>query len=456
MRELKYSARRVLSGLSLALLSTAANSASLMSVYELALENDKVLSAARNENQAAQQAGRQLTGLYYPSLDVGYDSIDTNQVINRSENDVFGSGESDFRTDVLSLSLTQPIFRWDYFSQRKVARAEISQADYLLAAAEQDLMLRAAEGYLLTLAARDNDFVTRAERDSMDAQLRLAEKRLEVGLADPTEVHESLARLEFTRSEVIAAENAVVDREEGLRVITGVVVADLQPLKDDLDMVSPDPADENSWIARALENNLTIKARIASAEVANAEYKVRKADRYPTVEFVANFNNRDSGGSLFGGGSDVDTTDLMLRGNWKVFQGGIMRARIKEALYIKQTAEDELALEEATVRREARNAYRGVVSSIAKSRALKISMEAQQNAVKSRIKGFETGSNSNIAVLDAKRDFYFVQRDYLKSRYEYLLSLLNLKRQVGSLSPEDLQMVNGMLSSSATSTSPDT
>ena len=83
-------------------------------------------------------------------------------------------------------------------------------------------------------------------------------------------------------------------------------------------------------------------------------------------------------------------------------------------------------------------------------------MDAQENAVKAKIKGFETGSNSNIAVLDAKRDFYFVQRDYLKSRYEYLLSLLNLKRQVGSLSPEDLQMVNNMLSSSATSTSPGT
>jgi len=454
MREFKYSVRWVLG--SLVLLSTAANSASLMSVYEMALENDKVLSAARNENEAAQQAGRQLTGLYYPSMDVGYDSIDTNQVINRSENDVFGSGESDFRTDVLSLSLTQPIFRWDYFSQRKVARAEISQADYLLAAAEQDLMLRSAEGYLLTLAARDNDFVTRAERDAVAEQLKLAEKRLEVGLADPTEVHESLARLEFNQAEVIAAENAVVDREEGLRVITGVSVTELQPLKDDLDMVSPDPADENSWIDRALANNLTIKARAASAEVANAEYGVRKADRYPTVDFIANFNNRDSGGSLFGGGSDVDTTDLILRGNWKVFQGGIMRARIKEALYNKQRAEDELALEEAKVRREARNAYRGVVSSIAKSRALRISMDAQENAVKAKIKGFETGSNSNIAVLDAKRDFYFVQRDYLKSRYEYLLSLLNLKRQVGSLSPEDLQMVNNMLSSSATSTSPGT
>ncbi len=438
------------------LVSSAAHSEDLMSIYQLAVENDKELSAARNENEAAQQAGRQRTGLYFPSIDLGYDHFETNQVINRSENDVFGSGESDFPTDVLSLSIKQPIFRMDFFSQRKVAKAEISQADYLLAAAEQDLMLRSAESYLLTLAAWDNEFVTKNERDSVAEQLRLAQKRLEVGLAHPTEVHESVARLEFNNSEVIVTENAVVDREEGLRVITGAAINSLQPLKDSFEMVPPDPADEKSWITSALENNLTVKARIAATEVEQAKHKVRKGDRYPTVGFEANFNNRDSGGSLFGGGSDVDTTDLVIRANWKVYQGGILRARVREAQYILQRTEDDLALEKANVRRDTRNAYRAVVSAIAKSKALQTSMNAQEQAVKSKIKGFETGANSNIDVLDAKRDFFFVQRDYLKSRYEYLLALLSLKRQVGSLSPGDLQMVNGLLQAGARTSAPAT
>lgn len=440
-------------GLAMGLASSVAYSENLMSIYQLALENDKELSAARNENEAAQQAGRQLTGLYYPSMDLGYDHLETNQVINQSENDVFGSGESDYPTDVITLRLEQPVFRWDYFSQRKVAKAEISQADYLLAAAEQNLMLRTAESYLLTLAAWDNEFVTKNERDAVAAQLRLAEKRLEVGLAHPTEVHESLARYQFNESEVIVAENQVIDQEESLRVIVGRSITELLPLRDSFEMAAPEPAEEASWINAAIENNLMVKSRESAAEVALAEFEVQKADRYPTVDFVARFNNRDSGGSLFGGGSDVDTTDLILRANWKVFQGGILRARIKEALYNKQRAEDDLALEQAQVRRQARKAYRAVVSAIAKSKALKTSMDAQGEAVKAKNKGFETGANSNIDVLDAKRDFFFVQRDYLKSRYEYLLGMLNLKLQVGRLSPEDLQMVNGMLQTGASASS---
>lgn len=440
-------------GLAVGQVSTAAFSEDLMTIYQLALENDNELSAARNQNEAAQQAGRQLTGLYYPSMDLSYDHLETSQTINSSENDVFGSGESDFPTDVMTLSLQQPVFRWDYFKQRQVAKAEISQADYILAAEEQNLMLRTAESYLLTLAAWDNEFVTRNERDAMAAQLKLAEKRLEVGLANPTEVHESLARVQFNESEVIVAENQVVDQEEGLRVIVGRSVTELQPLLEEIEMVPPEPADEASWIASAIESNLTVKARESAADAALAEFEVLKGERYPTVDFVARFNNRDSGGSLFGGGSDVDTTDLILRANWKVFQGGILNAKIKEALYVKQRADDDLALEQANVRRDSRRAYRTVVSAIAKSRALKTSMDAQEQAAKAKIKGFETGANSNVDVLDAKRDFFFVQRDYLKSRYEYLLGLLNLKLQVGRLSPADLQMVNGMLRTGASSSS---
>ncbi|MEE9446752.1 MAG: TolC family outer membrane protein [Arenicellales bacterium] len=449
MRRNKCRWLNVVSGALLGALSGQVYSADLMSIYQLALGNDSILRAALNENEAVKQAGRQVKGLYYPSLRAGYEHIETDQVINESENDVFGSGESDYPSDVLSLSLTQPVFRWDYFNQRKVSKAAMRQADFQYTAAQQEMMLRSAEAYLLALAAKDDAFVSTAERDSMSQQLDLANKRLEVGLGNPSAVQESVARLEFNRAQLIEAENVVIDREEGLRVITGAPIDSLLSLREDLKMSPPEPANQEDWIARALASNLTIQALQAAVDVAQASYKAQQADRYPTLDLVARFNNRDSGGSLFGGGSNVDTTDIVLQGNWTVFQGGILRAKIKESMFKKQQAENELDLAKANVRRETRNAYLGVVSSIAKAKALGLSMRSQENTVKAKEKGFETGVSSNVEVLDAKRDFYFVQRDFLKVRYDYLISLLNLKRQVGSLSPEDLQTINGMLGASA-------
>lgn len=417
----------------------------LLAVYRLALENDRAFSAAGNQFEAIKQTQRQAKGLYYPTLGIAAERIETTQEIIRSDNDVFGSGESDFPTNVLSLSLSQPLFRWDYVSERRRAGAEVDQAEYQFMAAEQELMLRAAEAYLLLLAALDNEFVTRAELDAVGRQVALAQKRLDVGMGNATEVYESQARHDLTQSDVIQAENAVADRREGLRVITGAMPGEPAALDADFDMVPPDPADPEAWIGQALVNNLAVKAREAAVDVAMAEYRLDKADRYPTVDITASFENRDTEGSLFGGGSEVESTDITLRAAWTIFQGGTLRARIKESMFKLQQAQDELELERNNVRRQTRNAYLGVVSSISRANALKSSLDAQAVTVQSKQRGFETGANSNLEVLDAKRDLFFVQRDYLKARYDYLLNLLNLKRQVGSLSPEDLAMINAML-----------
>lgn len=419
----------------------------LLTVYELARDYDKTYSAAENTYKAVQQTQQQANGLYYPNLSVSYEHSETEQEIVRSENEVFGNGKSDFPTDEASVSLTQPIFRMDFFRERKTARAEVRQAEYQFAAAEQELMLRTAESYLLALAAQDNEAVTRAELEAVGQQLRLAEKRLEVGLGDATETHESRARYELNQAEVLQAQNEVTDRLEALRSISGQVPAALDPLRDEIPMTPPEPADPEAWIQRAIDSNLSISAREAAVDAARAEHSRQRADRYPTVDLVASYNNRDTGGSLFGGGSEVDTTEVMVRAEWNIFEGRVRGGRIKEAFYNMQRAQDELQLEHDRVRRQTRNAYLGVVNSIARARALKSSLEAQEITVRAKEKGFETGSNSNLEVLDAKRDLYFVQRDYLEARYNYLLSMLNLKLQVGSLSPEDLARINGMLES---------
>ena len=432
-------------GIGMGIASGEAYSTDLMSVYQLAIENDRTFSASNNTFNAIKQSQRQVKGLYYPTFEVAVEHTETDQEINRSDNEVFGSGQSDFPTDVLTLSLTQPLFRWDYINQRRVAKAEVRQAEFQHIASEQELMLRSAEAYLLSLAAKDNEFVTNAELEAVGEQVKMAKKRLEVGLADPTEVHESEARFQLNQSEVIEAENAVIDQLEGLNTITGEFLSDLIPLKESFEMPPPDPTDPEMWIAQAEANNLAVKALEAAVEVAMAEYKSQKSGRYPTVDLVANFNNRDTGGSLFGGGSDVDTNDVTVRAAWTVFQGGSLRARIKEAMYTLQRAQDDLELGKRNVRRETRNAYLGVVSSIAKANALDAALKSQEITVKAKQKGFETGANSNLEVLDAKRDFFFVQRDFLNARYDYLMSMLNLKRQTGSLSPEDLGVVNGML-----------
>ena len=59
--------------------------------------------------------------------------------------------------------------------------------------------------------------------------------------------------------------------------------------------------------------------------------------------------------------------------------------------------------------------------------------------------GYEVGTRNVVDLLQSERGLYAAQRDYAKSRYDYVISVLRLKLSVGSLSPEDLFNVSSQM-----------
>jgi outer membrane protein len=65
--------------------------------------------------------------------------------------------------------------------------------------------------------------------------------------------------------------------------------------------------------------------------------------------------------------------------------------------------------------------------------------------VEGRTRGYRSGVFTLLDVLDSERELYQTRRDLARARYEYLLNLLQLKRQAGTLSEDDLVYLNGLL-----------
>jgi outer membrane protein TolC len=65
--------------------------------------------------------------------------------------------------------------------------------------------------------------------------------------------------------------------------------------------------------------------------------------------------------------------------------------------------------------------------------------------VEAKREGFKAGVNTNVEVLDAVRDLYGSERDYINAKYQFILSTLQLKRVTGSLEVADLERVNSWL-----------
>jgi len=95
--------------------------------------------------------------------------------------------------------------------------------------------------------------------------------------------------------------------------------------------------------------------------------------------------------------------------------------------------------------RGTRGAFQGVISAIQRVRALEASLVSQQSAVEGRERGYRSGIYTLLDVLDSERELFSTRRDLARARYEYLLNLLQLKRQAGTLSEEDLVYLNSLL-----------
>ena len=59
--------------------------------------------------------------------------------------------------------------------------------------------------------------------------------------------------------------------------------------------------------------------------------------------------------------------------------------------------------------------------------------------------GYEVGTRNIVDVLDAQRRLYGAMRDYTNARYDYVIDVLKLKLNAGTLSPADIIALNKWL-----------
>jgi outer membrane protein len=371
--------------------------------------------------------------------------METRQRIISSENPIFGAGVTTFPTFTRTLSVTQPVFRKDVIERMGQAKAVVRQAEFTLLAAEQELLLRTTAAYLVLLAANDSVMLATAERESVGKALDLARERLRAGLGTITNQYDAQARYAVTQAREIEAQNRLRDARQAMREITGKVFDNVQSLRDDFRLESPQPAAVERWLETALAQNLGLNARRESVEVARQEIDRQKAGHYPSLNLLLQNNRRDAGSTLFGGGSNVDTTELSLKLSVPIYEGGLTSAVTREAAFRHAKAQEELEAERRTVDRATRAYYEGVLAGVGLVDALKQSVVAQERSLESKEVSHKSGLITLLPVLDAQRDLYLARRDYAQSRYDYLINRLRLQQVTGVLSELDLAVVNAAL-----------
>jgi outer membrane protein len=429
----------------LAAVGTVEAAQNLLDSYKAALTNDPRYRAAFYQYSAAQQSVPQARAQLLPgvSFDARYAEVDQD-ILNRDQL-IFGVGPEDYSVKSWSFQASQPLFRMSAWAGYKQAQAGVRQAYAEFAAAEQDVIQRTAEAYISVLGAEDNLGFAVAERAAAERQLDVVQGRRRGGLANVTDEYEAQARFSRVEADVIAATYTLDDAYQALREIVGDAVVTVAKFKSDVPLNDPDPILVQDWIDRALEQNFLLLAASEAVEVAAQEIKRRRGNHFPTLDLVARHGNVDSGGSVTGGATDVDTTEVALQFSLPIYQGGAVSSQTEQAELEYQRALEERKLRHLTVMRETRATFQSVRSAISRVQALMATERSLQSALVGRQRGYESGVDTLLEVLTAESELFSTRRDLAAARYDYLLNTLRLKAQVGALSESDLAYFNSFL-----------
>jgi outer membrane protein len=418
----------------------------MMTTYQLAVEQDTVYQAAVNTYSAEKATLGIARSALLPFLGANAGTRNTDQTVTSSDNTPGFDGEANYNVDDWIVNFNQTLFDVPAWQGYKQAKYNVEKAGYDFRTAQQGLIFRVASIYGQALVAKENLRVSDAEKKALAEQLELDQERLNVGLGTVTNLYATESRYQLANTNVIESDFALRDSLQALKELTGQMPGELRQIADDkppLDPPEPDSVDY--WLQTSLQNNLNFLSASSTVEIADREISRVKGQHWPTLDVVASRASIDADGSLTGAGRLQGNTDVGLRLDIPLIQGWGVVAGTDEARSLYQVSLQNREGIRRNVDRTSRSSYQAVKSGISRLIALRAAVKAGLSTVEAKQEGFKAGVNTNVEVLDAVRDLYGSERDYISAKYQFILSTLQLKQVAGQLEVADLEKVNSWL-----------
>lgn len=414
----------------------------LSETYDLALQNAPVLKQAQAKQSAIGESKDQSIARFLPNISATGAS-QKQWLHNLKTNTYQGTAvNQEFWNNTFNLNMTQPLFHWEHWIQLSQSDNQIAQAEATYLAELQNLMVKTTEAYFNVLYAQDNLQFASAEKQAIARQLEQAQQQFNVGIIAITDVNEAQAGFDQANANEIEAANNLDNQKEALREIIGENDASLNALGGQLPLVKPDPPDISAWSDLAELNNFSIISAFNQAEVSRKAIDLQRSGHLPRLDLIGSYGASDNTSSF---GARGDTQSIGVQLNVPLFEGGAVNSRTRQAGFEYQAAKEDLTAKKRAVKRQVKDAYRGIMTAISRVAALKAAVISATSALEATEAGFGAGTRTMIEVLNEQRNLYRAKRDFARTRYDYLINSIKLKQAASSLSQDDIEQVNRLL-----------
>lgn len=407
---------------------------------ELALRNDPVFLAAQASLEVSRERSNQALANLLPQL-----SATANDTANRRTYTLQGAVPNNgalekYNSNSVQVNLTQPVWHRANYIALKQADLVVSQSDYQLAAAGQDLLVRLAQAWFDIMQARDTVTFGGAQLRTAKHQWELAVRGNEKGLASVTELEDARSKYERATADHAAAETERDIKLAAFEQITGTIALTPPALSDQFEPPAAHTSTLEQWLAQAESGNPSVLAAQQALEAADKEVRKQRAGHEPTLDLVASHGRSEQGSGIIGGQSGftsyLDTLGLQL--NMPLFAGGGQSAKVRESIALKEKARHELESALRTARKDARQAWLTWQASHARQLSAQQGIKSTAFALRAAESEERHGLKAGLDVLQARQQNEDALRDWHKARYDMIVSYLKLKAATGQLTGTDL------------------
>ena len=433
--------------LAVALTPLTSHAADLLQVYEMARNGDTQLAAAESQRLYDKEGQVQARAALLPQIG-GEASFNRTRT---SYDDISGSATTKSRS--YGVNGNQTLFNWSQFANLRAQRDVSKAADFTLDSANDDLIVRTATTYFNVLVGIESLIAAETNEAAAKKQFDYADKRLEVGLAPITDVHEARAQYDQARAGTIQTRNALEDAYQALTELTGQPVRDLRGLPVDFRPEVPsNRSSVDQLVTEAVSRNPALKAQELQVSAAESGVSAARGGHYPTLSLGGSWGKNARWGDSTGSGTatpDATTNSIGLTLNVPIFAGGATQSNVRQALARRDIAQDTFEQQKRAVDRNTRNAYQALVAGISEVEARRLTVVSAQSAFDASQVGLEVGTRTVLDVVQNQKTLFQAQLDYAQSRYNFLLARLQLSQAVGDLEIAEVQDINRLLTADA-------
>jgi outer membrane protein len=426
--------------------ATPAWSLSFAEAIVLARQTDPTFLSAQANLSASHERSIQAVGALFPQVTATVNTT-TNRRNYATRDSVIPPANDQYNSNNAQVNLTQPLWRRANWIAVNQADAAASQADYQLAAAQQDLLVRLGQAWFDVMLARDVVVLTGGQAAAAKHQWEQTSYAMKVNLASAQALEEARSKYDQATAEQIVADTDQSIKSAVLEQIIGSQPAWKPPsLPETYVTADLRSATLEQWLSQAEAASPSILAASRAFDVASAEVRKQRTGHEPTLDAVASYGKNSQAAGSFPGqnGYDIKQGTVGLQLNIPIFSGGTQNAKVGEATALREKARQDLELARRNVRLAAKQAWFGWLAGEARKTAGLQAVRFSTLALQAALTGRRTEVKSELDVLQARQQLYSAQHDLLKARYDMITSHLKLKATAGQLVDTDLMAFDAL------------